>query len=884
MAAQSVAEWLGQQLVDEAKLLYGVKAKVKKLQHQLEWMESCDLDSPALENYNSFILKLCAKEVNQLAIESRDLIQKYLDEVASSKQSGCFAHLKRPLHMISSIKPRHKVNFGIDSLTQRMNDLRSNLQTFAFGLTIGNLVYKKKSYIEPEVLSDGVNVIGLERHVGEVVDELLDKGADNTMVVLYGPRGIGKTALAKRVCQGKDIRRSFNGLVSWTHVSRGFMLRDVLERILCDLNSDEDRRHQSTVARTEKQLVYEIRKILQEKRCLVVFDDLSSKELLDYIGQAFSNAGIHSGSKVLLTTNLHQEELSQFSYVKALERPTCLNSEDSWRLLEMTLERSVSADPEMKTIGGEMLNKCKGLPSDIIMLGTILKDKRTPEEWTSAYLGVYNPLRNTLEVLQSSYNKLPKHLRPCLLHLGNFPEEHEISATRLFRMWIAEGFIPSGSEKSMEEIASDYLNELAAQNFVVVTQRGSNLRVKSCLLHDLVRDFCLRKAEQEGFLSIIDRHVDSSSASSSILNRMTILLDVDNFNSFLPTSSVPCEVREHLKSLIIFPIFERIESNCDQQWLEYTCAEWTRLRVLDLEGLRIKGSFPRRVDNMVFLRYLSLKGTKMTNIPSSIGNLRYLQTLDLRVSSTGELVVIPNTLCKITMLMFLCLPAILYEVESTQVLVLDTLSNLETLKNLDATKCHIHDLFGLMKLRRLSLKTCEKNTLKVLLQSDPVTSSSYLQRLSIVVEGVIISQESSILSRCGCLYRLNVEGIISIPLRHDIFPPYLEVLMLESTYLKNDPMPILGYLPNLRRLCLGKDSFLGSMMACSVDGFVQLRVLTLKCLPNIQKWILEVGALPLLKQLLIERCDRLSILPDYFPTFVLVTRKFNGDEIEEYVS
>ena len=53
------------------------------------------------------------------------------------------------------------------------------------------------------------------------------------------------------------------------------------------------------------------------------------------------------------------------------------------------------------------------------------------------------------------------------------------------------------------------------------------------------------------------------------------------------------------------------------------------LRVLKFENVKV-GKFPKEIGDLIHLRFFSLKGSLLENSISSIGNLKCLQTLDLR--------------------------------------------------------------------------------------------------------------------------------------------------------------------------------------------------------------------------------------------------------------
>ncbi|CAN7004313.1 unnamed protein product [Brassica oleracea var. botrytis] len=73
-----------------------------------------------------------------------------------------------------------------------------------------------------------------------------------------------------------------------------------------------------------------------------------------------------------------------------------------------------------------------------------------------------------------------------------------------------------------------------------------------------------------------------------------------------------------------------------------------------------------------------------------------------------------------------------------------------------------------------------------------------------------------------------------------------------------DPMPILEKLLHLKVVALWIESFCGSRMVCSRDGFPQLQKLEFDGLKEWEEWIVEEGVMPLLHTLCIEKsfCGR----------------------------
>ncbi|KAL0307914.1 UNVERIFIED_CONTAM: putative disease resistance protein [Sesamum angustifolium] len=103
------------------------------------------------------------------------------------------------------------------------------------------------------------------------------------------------------------------------------------------------------------------------------------------------------------------------------------------------------------------------------------------------------------KIFSLSYNHLPHHLRACFLYLGVFPEDYEIRVSQLSKLWAAEGFLRSVSHKSFQQIADDCIEDLANRSLILVHKQKYNRRIKTCSLHDVLRDLCVRKAREEKF-------------------------------------------------------------------------------------------------------------------------------------------------------------------------------------------------------------------------------------------------------------------------------------------------------------------------------------------------------------------------------------------------
>ncbi|XP_024024916.1 probable disease resistance protein RXW24L [Morus notabilis] len=77
--------------------------------------------------------------------------------------------------------------------------------------------------------------------------------------------------------------------------------------------------------------------------------------------------------------------------------------------------------------------------------------------------------------------------------------------TTLYRHWIAEGFIEEKRDKTLEQVAEEYLNELILRNLVQVQGLlGGDGSDRLCQVHDLIRDIILSRADELNFYQIVD--------------------------------------------------------------------------------------------------------------------------------------------------------------------------------------------------------------------------------------------------------------------------------------------------------------------------------------------------------------------------------------------
>ncbi|VVA29142.1 PREDICTED: disease [Prunus dulcis] len=101
----------------------------------------------------------------------------------------------------------------------------------------------------------------------------------------------------------------------------------------------------------------------------------------------------------------------------------------------------------------------------------------------------------------------------------------------------------------MEDVSYRCLNELVGRCMVQVGKHGSSKKIKTCHLHDLMRDLCMLKAKEENFLRIINYSaaLETKETPNRRVRRLAIYLD-----NMVDTYGLGKETYGHVRSLLYF--------------------------------------------------------------------------------------------------------------------------------------------------------------------------------------------------------------------------------------------------------------------------------------------------------------------------------------------
>ncbi|CAL9028752.1 unnamed protein product [Prunus brigantina] len=849
----------------DVHLFGGVREEAVYLRGELERMKAFLRIADALQESDEE-LKVWVKQLRDISHETEDILDEYtlLQGHDHDHGRGIFGSLCRLGCCIKNAKACYRIGSELQAINSRIKEIcevhkrlrhkfRKAEQDPGSDDSAGNTWQDCRG---DALLLDKSDLVGLDEPKNQLVGWLFNGSSGREVVSLAGMGGMGKTTLAKQVYDDPEVKKHFE-VRAWITVSRSFKFGDLLKDMVQQLFKAIRRRIPQIVANMNNyQLKTTIKELLQNQRYLVVLDDVWHLYEWDAIKYALPSNGC--GSRIMLTTR--NADVASTTGVQSEGKAYNLKPlppPESWDLFCRKAFQWNKCPPHLEDICKYILRKCEGLPLAIVAISGVLatKGKRRIDEWDmvarslGAEIEGNDKLKDLKKVLSLSINDLPYYLKSCFLYLSIFPEDHLIERMRLIRLWVAEGFVEAKEGKTLEEVADDYLHELLNRSLMQVATTTPDGRVKTCRIHDLLREIIISKSRDQNFTTIVK---DQSLQWFERARRLSIH---STLQIVQPNRSV-----SQLRSLFMFGASEKPSIS------KLFPSGLRLLNVLDLQNSPLE-KFPVEVVDLYHLKYLSLRETKVKTVPRSIGRLQSLETLDLKHSNVNQLPVEILKLQRLRHLLVYQHEFVSYEHFHSKkgFKVMSNIGVLQALQKLCFIEVNqdggtiIRELGKLNQLRRLGLLKLRKEDGKALCSS--IEKLTNLRALSIAsVEEDEIIDLQHLPSPPLLLQRLYMRG------RLDALPhwipslPSLVRLSLKWSQLKDDPLIYLRYIPNLVQLELCQ-AFLGDRLCFRDDGFRKLKILSMDKFDELRCIEVEMGAMASLEKLSIQRCKLLENVP-----------------------
>ncbi|KAM3411951.1 hypothetical protein ACQJBY_003551 [Aegilops geniculata] len=559
-------------------------------------------------------------DVRELSYDMEDCLDDFM--ARRDHEGGGHTGLKGFFDKLKTLKANHEIAVEIEKLKARAIEASKRHKRYKNDFPIPNSI---TSEIDPRLHAlyvDVAKIVGMDDPKKHIIERLKNEVFSTPLQVvsIVGTGGLGKTTLANAVYQTIKGEFSCSALAS---VSRKpnmkNVLRDIAERVGISHNTSND---------DERRLIDRLRDHLQNKKYLIVIDDIWSTGVWETIRDALLNND--HGSRIITTTRNSTVASYCCSGTGYVYKMKPLSPADSRRLF---LQRAFGSEglfpPHLENVFEGILQKCEGLPLAIITMPSLLADQTAEEEWNRALAVIGSSLakeshaEDLTKILSLSYFDLPHPMRTCLLYFSAFPEDCIIKKRKLIHKWISEGFIHEEPHRSAYKVGENYFYDFINRSLIQAHDVEYG-QVETCKVHDIILDFITCKANEENFMTT---YVDAEHRKKHKIRRLSVM---SRYNEMAAVSGD----LSHVRSLAIFGNFGQT-----------SLLSFPALRVLDLgECQDLENSHLTNIGKLLLLKYLRLGSDKITELPSKICNLQYLETLDIKGTRIAKL---PSTITRL---------------------------------------------------------------------------------------------------------------------------------------------------------------------------------------------------------------------------------------------
>ncbi|KAJ0836285.1 putative virus X resistance protein-like, coiled-coil [Helianthus annuus] len=718
---------LKQLLAYNADLISSIKAHVESMYSDLGLLNTFVKGTSERRSNDSVVEEL----VRQIRIEvykAEDIIDKYVSEAYTQKtRVGAAEVINVPDYLV---KLRH--------VGRKIQDIRKHMKEIYDNKPFANDFFSRTEETIPRSLPcvDEENVFGFEKEAKKVVGCLKAETKELEVISVMGMGGVGKTTLAKKVYNDEDIQCNFP-VRSWVYVSQVFNLKEVFLSILYDVTQVSRDASQWSVDTLAK----ELNRQLNDETYLIVLDDIWTKHAWDELKMAFPSN--ENGSRILITSRNKDVAIHANTSLGDPYQLRFLTDAESWELLKKKVfPKGTRCSRELENLGKQIARKCYGLPLAIVVIAGILKKMdKAPSSWEKVEKNV-----TTIE---------PKQ---CMEPTRN---------------------------TSLEEIAEENLLDLVDRNLVLIEQRRANGGIKTCRIHGMLHDMCVKKAEEENFFKEIKslEQCIYKAVDLNVFRRVSVYsLASDCISSKHDYS--------HVRS---FLCYGREKTVLNPSQIKCFSESFNLLRVLDAAPITF-AMFPSA--KLIHLRYIALSGT-FNVLPEAVSNLWNLQTLIVNTTNCRNIEVKTDIWKLLQLRHVYTSAASVFPTSSSSSRKggKDPLvnQNLITMSKVSPDSCTDEILVRTPNLQKLGV--CGKLALLMEMKNgkckfDNITGLRRLDKLKLVNYTYPISP-------------FNVNAKLHALPNSLKFPPMLKKLTLSDTVLKWEQISVLGKLHGLEVLKLG---------------------------------------------------------------------------------
>ncbi|KAL5555537.1 hypothetical protein UlMin_037773 [Ulmus minor] len=624
-----------QWIEEEVKLVKGVEGQVSNLKTNLE-----DIQAVLEDAEKKRLKKDCA--VVKRWVEKLEGVSYDMDNVLDEWNTAILDYKIRKEEGEDLLAPKKEVCFPMPScfcspkvnrlglrrdIALKVKDLNERLDRIAkdqvrYSLTTTTV--EPPPYVPPTTsFIDEAKTFGRDEDKMNLVSKLLSESSHHEqglqVISILGMGGLGKTTLARLAFNNEEVKAHFEQRI-WVYVSDPFEETKIARAII---EAVEGKASEITAL---ENLFQGVRKSIEGKKFLLVLDDVWTENENKWEPLKLALAYGVAGSRVLVTTR--KEEVSRMMEVSGMIMLKKLSDEDCLLIFERLAfqERNEDEVEQLKEIGRKIAGKSKGLPLVAKTLGSLMRYKKTKEQWEDV---LRSELWNSEDIEEKlfapfllSYYDLSAVEKRCFSYCSVFPKDHIIERSQLIEMWMSQGFL--GHKENSVKKGHEYFEKLAMRSFFQDLEKSEyGGGIISCQMHDIVHDFAHFLTKNDCIIKEVDVIEESVKlVVDESARHLTLVVGA----GARQCPALTCKEMNEKNLRTLFVVVNKYE-DCmvdTSLFLKLKC-----LRTLNLSHCRLE-KLPESIGELIHLRYLNLEwNTNLKELPGSLCNLCNLQTLNL---------------------------------------------------------------------------------------------------------------------------------------------------------------------------------------------------------------------------------------------------------------